>query len=800
MKKRSAHKARVTVLIGIIGVTVALLSIPSGIGKTAARAMREPTRDLAILGETCAVATTLLLNTPLQGTTVGATNDYELSGAGCFTGIGNTPSTAAGNELVYSFTAPSAGSYSFRVTNYNGGDLVLYTATTCPVGAPPVIVPSCLGAANRLVVGTAEEVPCLSLSAGQNIFVFVDENVATGGGSFRLEATRCAQETEPNDTPGTADALIFGGEGSITPAADVDFYSLGTPPAGSRIFALVDAVASNISDYDLRVTTATDTVEYDDLNAAPAFGSFSGTVAGTPLTGAPSFLRVNAGADAEPYRVYATVQPPIGSAVVETEPNDTIAQANSAAINYFSGSLPGPAPSTDVDVYSFTAQTGDLIFLGLDGDPLRDATPLNGRLELLNSVGGTLQLVNDAGSTSDTTSGAGSLTSTTPNSPAESLVLKATSTGTFYARVTTLVGGAPGAGDYLLSIFVFPAGPTAADGTVVGRITDALGLPVSGAVIDMNGTQTRRGITDSLGNYRFGGVETNGFYTVTPARSNFLFSPSSRSFSQSGERTEAVFTGLPISESVNPLDTAEYFVRQQYLDLLGREPEEAGFNYWSDRIRECGNDARCVSARRRDVAAAFFIEREYQQTGSFIYGLYKGALGRQPAYAEFAVDRAQINDGPTLEALKQAFAESFVQRPEFLTRYQASASAASFVDALLSNVLQTAGVDLVGQRDSLISAYNSGTDQVESRAAVLRAATDVPQFKAAEYNAAFVLNEYFGYLRRDPDPGGYRFWLDVLNNREPGNFRGMVCAFINSAEYQLRFSRVVSRNDRECGQ
>lgn len=800
MRKQSEFRTRLIMLIGIFGVAMMLLILPTGGGETAASAMRDPNRDLALLGETCGVATPLLLNTPLQGTTAGATNDYELSGGGCFTGIGNTPSTAAGNELVYSFTAPSVGTYSFRVTSYGGGNLVVYTASTCPVGAPPVIVGSCLAAGNRLVVGSAEEVPCLSLALGQNIFVFVDEDAVSPGGSFTLEATRCVQETEPNDTPGTADPLIFGGQGSITPASDVDYYSLGTPPAGSRIFALVDGVTSSINNYDLRITTATDTLEYDDQNAAPAFGSFSGTVAGTPLTGVASYLQVSAAAETEPYRVYATVQPPIGSAVVETEPNDTIAQANSAAINYFSGSLPGPAPSTDVDVYSFTAQAGDLIFLGLDGDPLRDATPINGRLELLNSVGTTLLTANDAGSTSDTTSGAGSLTSTTPNSPAESIVLKATSTGTFYARVTTLVPGAPGAGDYLLSIFVFPAGPTAADGTVTGRIIDGAGLPVSGAVINLSGTQTRRTITDSLGKYSFGDVETNGFYTVTPARANFMFSPSSRSFSQLGERTEAAFTALQTVEAANPLDTPEYFVRQQYLDLLGREPEEEGFNYWSDRIRECGNDARCISARRRDVAAAFFIEREYQQTGSFIYGLYKGGLGRHPAYAEFAVDRTQITDGPTLEALKQAFAESFVQRTEFVARYQANGSAASFVDALLGNVLQASGVDLLDQRDRLIGAYNSGTDQDESRAAVLRAATDHPQFRAAEYNASFVLNEYFGYLRRDPDPGGFRFWLDVLNNREPGNFRGMVCAFINSAEYQLRFSSIVSRTDRECAQ
>jgi len=74
----------------------------------------------------------------------------------------------------------------------------------------------------------------------------------------------------------------------------------------------------------------------------------------------------------------------------------------------------------------------------------------------------------------------------------------------------------------------------------------------------------------------------------------------------------------------------------------------------------------------------------------------------------------------------------------------------------------------------------------------------------ANYNQAFVLTEYFGYLRRGPDTGGYDFWLNVLNetgrNGDPGNYNRMVCSFITSTEYQRRFSAVVSHGNGECGQ
>jgi len=83
---------------------------------------------------------------------------------------------------------------------------------------------------------------------------------------------------------------------------------------------------------------------------------------------------------------------------------------------------------------------------------------------------------------------------------------------------------------------------------------------------------------------------------------------------------------------------------------------------------------------------------------------------------------------------------------------------------------------------------------------VLLDVIEIPAFKTREYNGAFVLMQYFGYLRRDPDQGGYDFWLDVLNNRVPGNFRGTVCAFLTSAEYQHRFGSTVTRTDRDCGQ
>ncbi len=451
-------------------------------------------RTLPPANDNCASATSLSLNTPLNATTFAAFNDYQLSGTTCFTGIGQTSSTAGGRDVVYSFTAPTANTYSFKVTNYGAtGNLTMYATTSCPAatpGTPVNITCSSPGgpafvASNRATGSSSEELMCLALTAGQQIFIFVDDNVAPGtflGGSFTIEATTCTRETEANNTPATANnfgAQAFGIEGSIAAAGDVDFFSLGTPATGSRIFALVDSVAANTTDFDMRVTTAVDTLEYDDLNADILFGTLGPAIGGTPVpAGAGSvFLRVNhnsATTTAEPYRLYYTTQPPganplpgctsvTTSATAESEPNDTSGTADTAANKYFSGALAGPAPSTDVDVFSFSLSVGQLVFLGLDADPCRDNTPVNARLELLGTDGSTVLIsVNDGGATSSTSSGAGSLTATTPTSPAEAIAYRVTASGTYFARVSigTTSTGTTGAGDYLLSIAT--SAPTAA--------------------------------------------------------------------------------------------------------------------------------------------------------------------------------------------------------------------------------------------------------------------------------------------------------------------------------------------------
>jgi hypothetical protein len=257
---------------------------------------------------------------------------------------------------------------------------------------------------------------------------------------------------------------------------------------------------------------------------------------------------------------------------------------------------------------------------------------------------------------------------------------------------------------------------------------------------------------------------------------------------------------------LNPIDDAGTFVAQHYRDFLGREPDQAGLDYWTNQITQCGADASCINTRRIGVSAAFFIELEFQQTGSVVYRMYRAAYGKMTnaptranvTYTQFVADRAQLVGGAGLPQSTINFANTFVQRAEFQQAYSEPAPAA-FVDKLFDTANLT-GPAYATLRQQQIDAM---TNNAKTRAQVLLDVIEVRDFKDREYKPAFVLMQYFGYVRRDPDQAGYDFWLNILNNKLPSDasgYRAMVCAFITSAEYQLRFGTSFTRTNQDCSQ
>jgi uncharacterized repeat protein (TIGR01451 family) len=255
------------------------------------------------------------------------------------------------------------------------------------------------------------------------------------------------------------------------------------------------------------------------------------------------------------------------------------------------------------------------------------------------------------------------------------------------------------------------------------------------------------------------------------------------------------------ASAANPLDASEFFVRQHYADFLNREADAPGLAFWTGEIEGCGSNAQCREVKRVNVSAAFFLSIEFQQTGFLVYRLHQAAYGSGQAlrFKTFLKDTREIGRDVVvgaagweeqLEANKRAFIDDFVLRPEFLLPYPTTLPPAQFVEALNAN---TGGSLSQAERDALVAGL---TSNAVSRAQVLRAVAENAEFSRKETNRAFVLMQYFGYLRRGPaeppdsDFAGWQFWLNKLNEFN-GNYiqAEMVKAFISADEYRRRFAK-----------
>ena len=242
------------------------------------------------------------------------------------------------------------------------------------------------------------------------------------------------------------------------------------------------------------------------------------------------------------------------------------------------------------------------------------------------------------------------------------------------------------------------------------------------------------------------------------------------------------------------IDYEPFFVRQQYRDFLGREPDAEGLAFWTHELEACMGDRLCREVKRVNVSAAFFLSIEFQETGYLAYRLHKASFGAPPAFAAFNEDARQIGRGVVvgregweqeLESNKRAFVEAWVQRPDFLAEFPAGMTAEDYVSKLFTR----AGAGLtITEYEAALGQYGAGG--VPGRARSLRAVVESHTVALAHTSPAFVLMQYFGYLRRDPDAEGFDFWLSKLNHFH-GNFveAEMVKAFLSSIEYRRRFGQ-----------
>ncbi|MFZ0062811.1 MAG: Calx-beta domain-containing protein, partial [Pyrinomonadaceae bacterium] len=307
------------------------------------------------------------------------------------------------------------------------------------------------------------------------------------------------------------------------------------------------------------------------------------------------------------------------------------------------------------------------------------------------------------------------------------------------------------------TVIVSRGGATTGAATVDYATSDTAGLNNCSVV---NGVASSRcDYPTSVGTVRFAAGETSKNISIpivddsySEGSENFTITLSNPTGGNLGAPSSATVTlnDNETSNGPNPVDGTPFFVRQQYLDFLSREPDPAGNAAWQSVINTCPiGDTTCD---RIHVSSAFFRSPEFQDRGYFVYRFYPVSFGRKPDFVEFVPDIAKVSgflSDAELEAAKVAFIAEFMSRPAFLTKFNGLTDT-QYVDTLLATAQITSP-----NRDFWIAALGNGT---RTRATVLRDISESPEVYNKYFNQAFVVMQYFGYLRRDPDA----FYLDWI--------------------------------------
>ncbi len=331
-------------------------------------------------------------------------------------------------------------------------------------------------------------------------------------------------EVEPNDFYTEAqsvatDCIIVSGE--ITPAGDVDYYSFSAS-VGQRVFAYVYTAASIYSLDSVLELLGTDGVtvlELDDDDGSQ--GNSSSSIAGYPITATGTyFLRVSEFGNDEPiapYHLCLVTQGPLYGK--ESEPNSPITNANPFP------TIPGIVTGTITvtggrDIFSFTANAGDVVFASLDLNPERDGFSWDGVIDLM-----------DGSSTVLATADSGKVPAELAASEALSFTI--VTTGTYYIRVTVF-GDAEGGTQYTynLSLCLNPS-PAQPTGEISGEVfwdrddNGALGAIDTGlddVIVDISGPLNGSVTTSGGGLFAVTGLP-DGTYSLTVRKATVPLGP-----------------------------------------------------------------------------------------------------------------------------------------------------------------------------------------------------------------------------------------------------------------------------------
>lgn len=226
-------------------------------------------------------------------------------------------------------------------------------------------------------------------------------------------------------------------------------------------------------------------------------------------------------------------------------------------------------------------------------------------------------------------------------------------------------------------------------------------------------------------------------------------------------------------------------ISRLYAASLDRNPDQPGYFYWSEELEN--------GAPLTDLATAFINSPEFQakygnvDSTGFVTLLYQNVLDRQPDTDGLNYWVGQLDGGETRENALIGFSESaeYIVTPTTVMREESFATQDLYQDAIGKTYrIYQATLD----REPDQQGFEYWTDELSSGKSVsdvISSFLSSPEF-TAKYgnttNGEFVTLLYQNVLDRDPDQGGYDYWVGELDN---GTSRDdVVVGFAESPEFK----------------
>ena len=216
-----------------------------------------------------------------------------------------------------------------------------------------------------------------------------------------------------------------------------------------------------------------------------------------------------------------------------------------------------------------------------------------------------------------------------------------------------------------------------------------------------------------------------------------------------GGGSSAIFTVTEAGSGDNQVFREVYALYEQF---LGRDPDAAGFAFWSGS----------GGAGLGQMADSFLTSPEAFNSDFAVMATYQAATGAAPVFAQYtaavtAIRAGRQSIGGLFNSLIAGGYTATTLYQNLLNRAPTAAEINSANNAGLATWFQT-----------LIGFPNSTTPVSTPNNEFQSTGTFHTTLAADHTNALYVRMVYFVTVSRDPDPAGFAFWVGIANGGGPG--------------------------------